>query len=78
MSSAQTRLYGCHNHPPRSDYVEVTSPYEHIANLLGLTLVRKYPFRMSKECMYDLSKTDPQCAGCKHGEQYDPNKPSAT
>lgn len=55
--------YGCHNHQDRSE------------GYLGSTwgTAKFIEFRMSKECRYDMSLTDPRCENCKHrgsGEEY--------
>lgn len=55
LSEKVEKRYGCHNHPPRKD---------HYLTSYGVKVVD----RMSRECMYDRSSTDPQCAGCKHDQ----------
>lgn len=72
---AEDKPYGCHNGdrdckgyyaPQRfsgSDGYKPMFRYEAV----------RVPHRMSKECRYDMSLTDPRCNGCKHrgsGEQY--------
>ena len=52
--------YGCFNRKPYAD--------SYIAN--GRDIV---PYRMSRECRFDMSLTDVMCEGCKHrgsGEAY--------
>lgn len=44
--------YSCHNRPP---FKEVVTN--------GLV---SWPFRMSRDCMYDTSLNDSACAGCMH------------
>lgn len=48
--------YGCFNRKPFKKTVVVE-------DWQG---VYRWPFRMSMECRYDRSETDPACAGCKH------------
>ena len=48
--------YGCFNRKPFKKTVTVETWIE----------VYRWPFRMSNECRYDRSETDPACKGCKH------------
>jgi len=63
--------YGCHNRPEFAAEYYAKSGYDWSGNRVQVwTLV---PHRMSTECRYDQSLTDPMCSGCKHagsGEQY--------
>ena len=43
--------HGWHNHPPFKDEVKSGG--------------HEYPFRMSRQCKYDLKPTDPACTDCK-------------
>lgn len=55
------RKYGCWGRPRSPDFVN-------FGPALGL-----WPFRMSQECRYDMSLTDPGCTDCPHqgsGEAY--------
>ena len=71
------KRYGCHNHPPRVDSYRAQRGWHHFWGL-GDAFPRRFAImmdvqdRMSRECMYDRSSTDPQCAGCKH----DKNNPN--
>lgn len=54
--------YGCFNFDGRKQTV------------VSLMSGNSWPYRMSNECRYDMSLTDPNCTGCKHrgsGEDYD-------
>lgn len=48
--------YGCFNRKPFREWCESSS----------LMDASHWPFRMSRECRYDRSETDPACKGCKH------------
>lgn len=56
--------YGCHNRRPFQSVVFGAEAY-------GLQF---WPFKMSDECRFDRSLSDPACVGCHHqgtGEAYD-------
>lgn len=57
-------VYGCHNKPrPVQD-----TPVQHSKAYGG-----SHPYRMSVECRFDMSLSDPHCTGCKwrgSGEDY--------
>lgn len=58
--------YGCFNKKPRDSYLFREFVGGHIE-------VKFIEHRMSKECRYDMSLTDPACEGCKErgtGEEY--------
>lgn len=58
--------YGCHSRQRPIAGQTVTGAAAYGA--------RQWPHRMSTECRYDLSLSDPSCTGCPHrgsGEDYD-------
>jgi hypothetical protein len=59
-----TKPYGCHNKPRPV----VGAPVMHSNAFATPKAPQSHPFRMTPECQYDQSKTDPGCAGCKWGK----------
>lgn len=63
---SQAHRYGCWNRPDEFE------PYTIVQDgwrVFGADLIPRraeIEFRMSHECRYDRSETDPACAGCKH------------
>ena len=53
----ETMTYGCHNH---AEYVQVAPMYHSKGRA-------SFPFQFStdKQCQYELSETEPKCAGCR-------------
>lgn len=72
---AADKPYGCHNR--EWDSKGYYAP-NRMAGSDGYKPMFRYeavriPHRMSQECRYDMSLTDPRCGGCKHrgsGEKY--------
>lgn len=53
--------HGCYNRLPFLSNQLVQSGWTKD----GRRIMVPIPFRMAKECMYDLKRTDPKCAGCR-------------
>lgn len=62
--------YGCHNRPdefePAVWLQDGWMPAVIDGEPTRLPRMIDIEFRMSNECRYDRSETDPACAGCKH------------
>jgi len=59
------KVYGCYNHPPMLDHVEIQDGWTEDGRRRLVTV----PFVMSRDCGYDLQHTDPQCQHCCHQHQ---------
>lgn len=54
--------HGCYNRAEFKSEVLVQSGW----TLDGLRNMITVPFRMSRQCEYDLKQQDSACAGCRH------------
>ncbi len=55
------QTYGCHNHPREPSYVAPDRQYH---GKSWTDWQRTLNDTSSKECRYDMRKTDPKCEGC--------------
>ena len=74
VSIAADKPYGCYNKETRESYYAPQRFHgsDGYKPMFRLEAVR-IPFRMSRECRYDMSLDDPRCGGCKQrgsGERY--------
>lgn len=69
---ALNKPYGCNGFEKRVEgYWVQERSYQ--SNGTWVLLDKFIPYRMSKECRYDMSLTDPRCENCKNrgsGEKY--------
>lgn len=54
-------MHGCYNRSPFRDTLMVQNGWTSD----GRRDMIEIPFRMAKDCMYDLKHTDVQCNGCR-------------
>lgn len=60
--------YGCWNRKPFAEGYRAPNRYQTSDGYQAVfNIEAKFiPFVMSRDCKYDLAKTDRACAGCKH------------